>query len=146
MKNYEFLALKDNFYRIQEAIQLHNTGNHPEYDKDTLDELLDGIHEELCDACSNLAKELIYALDHYTRPEIDEDDKHYLETLFHWAIECRNYSEYPEESGLNDSYGRGNIDVIGADFYVGPCDRSSYRCFGYSQFAQLLETYELINY
>lgn len=152
MKKYEFEELRKQYWTITEAILLYDSGNHSEYDEDCLNEQLDEIHEELCDAASDIAKELINKIDRYgDRAKVkmtneDLDDIKYLNILFDMAWTCKAYSYSPKDFGLTKSYGNGVIDSVGADFYVGRCRRSEVVYFGYREFLQLLEEYELITY
>lgn len=149
MKKYEFEELRNQYCKITEAISLYDSGNHPEYNEDLLNEELDIIHEELCDAASDIAKELINKIDRYgDRAKVkmtneDLDDIKYLNILFDMAWTCKAYSYSPEDFGLTKGYGNGVIDSIGADFYVGRCRRSEGLYYGYREFLQLLEEYEL---
>lgn len=149
---HEFEELKNKYYVIAEAIELYDSGKHPEYNEDWLNEQLDSIHIELCDAVSDIAQYLIDKIDETdggAEVEVtgeDLDNIHYLNVLYDMAMDCKTYGESPEEFGLTNSYGNGVISSIGADFYVGCCKRSGYKYFGYKEFLQLLETYELITY
>ena len=138
-----FNNCKADFHRISEAIQLHNTGRHCEYDKDNLDEQLDIVHRELCDACSDFATDLI-TLVKEGHP-VGQKAKEWLTALYYWALECRDYGDNPESCELEDSYGSGRLDSIGADFYVYYGFRN-YHCYGYREFAELLENYGLLAY
>ena len=150
MKKYEFEELKNQYYTITEAIKLYDSGNHSEYDEDDLNEELDKIHIELCEAVSDIAQYLINKIDNdYNGAKVkmtkeDLDNIHYLNALYDMAADCRDYGESPEVLGLTNSYGSGLLDSIGADFYISRCRRSKYKYFGYSEFLQLLEKYELI--
>lgn len=150
MKKYEFEELKNRYYTITEAIALYDSGNHSEYDEDDLNDELDNIHVEICEAASDIAQYLINKIDNdYNGAKVemskeDLDNIHYLNSLYDWACACRDYCEEPEYFDLTKSYGSGLLDSIGADFYIGHCRRSEYKYFGYSEFLQLLEKYELI--
>jgi hypothetical protein len=139
MTNTLFENCKNDFYRISEMIQLHNTGRHCEYDKDDLDMQLDIVHEEICDVCADFAADLISML--ADGKKISKKSKEILTVLYDWAVECKDYCYLPEIYDLDDSYGNGVIDVIGADFYV-----RGKGCFGYKEFLKLLETYDLLAY
>ena len=150
MKKYEFEELKKNYYAITEAISLYDSGNHSEYDEDDLNDELDNIHVEICETASDIAQHLINKIDSEDdRAKVkmtneDLDNIHYLNALYDWACACRDFSESPEAFDLTNSYGSGLLDSIGADFYVAHCRRSEYKYFGYTEFLQLLEKYELI--
>ena len=151
MKKYEYEELKKNYCTITEAIKLYDSGNHSEYDEDELNEQLDSIHEEICDAASDIAQYLIdkiddaeYYLEEVKMTNKDLDDIKYLNSLLDMARICRDFCYKPEAFGLTNSYGNGVLNGIGADFYISHCRRSEYTSFGYDQFLQLLEKYELI--
>ena len=152
MTESEFYELKKQYCNITEAITLYDSGNHSEYDEDLLNEELDIVHEELCDAASDIAKELINKIDKYgDRAKVkmtkeDLADIEYLNALFDMAWNCKAYSYSPEDFGLTKNYGNGVIDSVGADFYVGRCRRSEGLYFGYREFLQLLDEYELTTY
>ena len=150
MNKSEFEELKKKFYTITEAILLYDSGNYSEYDEDDLNEELDNIHVEICEAASYIAQYLINKIDKYgDRSKVkmtneDLDNIHYLNDLFDMAWACKAYAYAPEDFGLTKSYGNGVIDSVGADFYVGRCRRSEGLYFGYTEFLQLLEEYELV--
>lgn len=150
MKKYEFEDLKNQYFKITEAIKLYDSGNHSEYDEDDLNDDLDNIHIELCEAAVDLAQYLINKIDSeddtakVKMTKEDLNNIHYLNSLFAMACNCKDYSYLPEEFGLTNSYGNGVIDGIGADFYIRHCRRSEYKHFGYSQFSHLLEEYRLL--
>lgn len=150
MKKYEFEDLKNQYFKITEAIKLYDSGNHSEYDEDDLNDELDNIHIELCDAVTDLAQYLINKIDSeddITKVKMTKKDLnniYYLNSLLNMAFSCKDYNYSPEEFGLTNSYGNGVIDNIGADFYIRHCRRSEYKHFGYGQFLQLLKEYELI--
>lgn len=147
MKRFEFEELKNQYCKITEAIALYDSGNHSEYDEDDLNEELDNIHVELCEAASDIAQYLINKIDKYgDRAKVKMTDKDladikYLNALFDMAWNCKAYSYSPEDFGLTNSYGNGVIDSIGADFYIHSCRRSENSYFGYREFLQLLEVY-----
>ena len=149
MNKSEFEELRKQYWTITEAILLYDSGNHSEYDEDLLNENLDEIHEDICDAASDLAKELINKIDKYgdrSKVKMTDDDLadiKYLNILFDMAWTCKAYSDSPEDFGLTKSYGNGVIDSIGADFCVGFCKKSRCFYFGYREFMYLLEEYEL---
>ena len=148
MKEFEFEELRKQYWTITEAILLYDSGNHSEYDEDALNEQLDDIHEELCDAASDIAKELINKIDSYgDRKKVkmtneDLDNIKYLNILFDMAWTCKAYSDSPEDFGLTKSYGNDN-SFADPYFYVGRCRRSKELYFGYREFLHLLEEYEL---
>lgn len=150
MKKYEFEDLKNQYFKITEAIKLYDSGNHSEYDEDDLNDELDNIHIELCDAVVDLAQYLINKIDSeddITKVKMTKKDLnniYYLNSLLDMAFNCKDYNYSPEDFGLTNSYGNGVIDNIGADFYIRHCRRSEYKHFGYGQFLQLLKEYELI--
>lgn len=150
MKKFEFEELKKRYYTITEAIELYDSGNHSEYDEDDLNEELDSIHAELCEAVSDIAQYLIDKIDETgDRAKVKMTNKdlaniHYLNALYYMALDCKTYGESPELFGLTNSYGNGVIDSIGADFYVSCCKRSECSYYGYREFLQLLEEYGLI--
>ena len=147
MKKYEFEELKKKYYTITEAIALYDSGNHSEYDEDDLNDELDNIHVELCEAVSDIAQYLINKIDDGEEVKMtkkDLADIHYLNALYDMAWTCKAYAYSPEDFGLTNSYGNGVIDSIGADFYISHCRRSEGKYFGYNEFYQLLEKYELI--
>lgn len=144
MTRNEFMELKNKFSTISEAIMLYDSGNHSEYNKDDLDKQLDDIHKVLCIATSDLAQEIIKAIDEGNA--YDSQDVEYLNALFLYCDKCRCYNEGPEMYDLKNSYGNGVIDGIGADFTVYYNDRTEYKYFGYSEFGDLLETYGIFNY
>ena len=149
MKEFEFEELRKQYWTITEAILLYDSGKHSEYDEDDLNEELDEIHAGLCDAAADLAKELINKIDRYgdrSKVKMTDDDLadiKYLNILFEMAWTCKAYAYSPEDFGLTKGYGNGVIDSIGADFYVGCCRRSEYKYYGYREFLQLLDDYEL---
>ena len=149
MKKGEFEELKKQYCTITEAIALYDSGNHSEYDEDDLNEELDEIHAEICEEASYIAQCLINKIDKEgDRAKVKMTGKdlaniHYLNALYDIALNCKAYSESPELFGLTKSYGNGVIDGIGADFYIGSCKITEKRYFGYEQFFQLLEEYEL---
>lgn len=147
MKKYEFEELKNQYCKITEAIELYDSGNHSEYDEDDLNDELDKIHVELCEAVSDIAQYLIDKIDDGEEVKMtkkDLADIHYLNALYNMACSCKDYCYEPELFDLTKSYGNGVIDGIGADFYVCSCKRGKYLSFGYREFYQLLEEYELI--
>ena len=152
MKEFEFEELRKQYWNITEAILLYDSGKHSEYDEDALNEQLDDIHEELCDAASDIAKELINKIDKYgDRKKVkmtdkDLEDIKYLNILFDMAWTCKAYAYSPEDFGLTKGYGNGVIDSVGADFYVGRCRRREDVYFGYREFLNLLDEYELTIY
>ena len=151
MNKYEFEALKKEYSKITEAIKLYDSGKHSEYNEDLLNEQLDKIHEEICDAASDIAQYLIDKID-----DAEDDGKkvkmtnkdlaniYYLNSLDYMAYKCRDYGESPEYLDLTKSYGNGYIDSIGADFYVCSRRRSEFTRYGYEEFWRLLNEYELI--
>jgi predicted nucleotide-binding protein (sugar kinase/HSP70/actin superfamily) len=141
MTRHEFIELKDRFYRVAEAISLYDSGNHPEYDKDTLDADLNAVHAELCYQASLLAQKLIRALDN--GQQVDLEEKHFLNELFIWCDNCRCYSDCSEMLDLTQDYGSGYVDPIGADFEVFE-NNTEYKFFGYREFYDLLESYTLV--
>ena len=149
MNKSEFEELKNQYCTITEAISLYDSGNHSEYNEDLLNEQLDEIHEDICEAASDLAKELINKIDKYgNRAKVKMTDKDladikYLNILFDMAWTCKAYSYSPEDFGLTKGYGNGVIDSVGADFCVGRCRRSEEIYFGYREFLQLLDEYGL---
>ena len=150
MNKYEFEALKKEYSTITEAIKLYDSGKHSEYNEDLLDEQLDKIHEEICDAASETAQYLIDKIDEkgdrakvkMTKKDLADID--YLNSLYYMACKCRDYCDEPEAFDLTTSYGNGYINSIGADFYVWSCRKSKYTRFGYGEFWQLLVEYELV--
>ena len=151
MNKYEFEALKKEYSTITEAINLYDSGKHSEYNEDLLDEQLDKIHEEICDAASEIAQYLIDKIDDaeddgvkvkMTNKDLANID--YLKSLFYMACNCRDYCDSPEHFNLTKCYGNGVINSIGVDFYVGSCKRSEYTRYGYGEFWQLLVKYELV--
>lgn len=150
MNKYEFEALKKEYSKITEAIKLYDSGKHSEYNEDLLDEQLDKIHEEICDAASDIAQYLIDKIDdaEYNEEKVKLTNKDwanidYLNSLGYMACNCRDYCEDPERFDLTKGYGNGYINSIGADFYVCSCRRSEYTRYGYREFWQLLNEYEL---
>ena len=150
MNKYEFEALKKEYSTITEAIKLYDSGKHSEYNEDLLDEQLDKIHEEICDAASETAQYLIDKIDEKgDRAKVkmtnkDLADIDYLNSLYYMACKCRDYCDEPEAFDLTKGYGNGVIDSIGADFYVWSCRKREYTRYGYEEFWQLLAEYELI--
>ena len=150
MNKYEFEALKKEYSTITEAIKLYDSGKHSEYNEDLLDEQLDKIHEEICDAASEVAQYLIDKIDEkgdiakVKMTKKDLADINYIKSLFYMACNCRDYCLSPEHFDLTKCYGNGYINSIGADFYVWSCKRSKYTRFGYGEFWQLLVKYELV--
>ena len=151
MNKYEFEALKKEYNTITEAIKLYDSGKHSEYNEDLLDEQLDKIHEEICDAASDIAQYLIDKIDDakedgekvkMTNKDLANID--YLNSLCYMACNCRDYCESPESFDLTKSYGNGYINSVGADFNVWSCRKSEYTKYGYEEFWQLLNEYELI--
>ena len=151
MNKYQFEALKKEYSKITEAIKLYDSGKHSEYNEDDLDEQLDKIHEEICDAASEIAQYLIDKIDDaeddgkkvkMTKRDLADID--YLNSLGYMACNCRDYCEEPERYDLTKSYGNGYINSIGADFYVWSCRHSEYTRYGYREFWQLLNEYGLI--
>ena len=149
MKKFEFEELKKQYCKITEAIKLYDSGNHSEYDEDDLNDDLDNIHIEICEAASDIAQYLINKIDNdYNGEEVkltakDLANIHYLNALYRMACNCKDYCYEPEAFGLTNFYGNGVLDGIGADFYIGHCRRSKYKYFGYNEFLNLLEKYEL---
>ena len=150
MKKYEFEELKKKYCTITEAIELYDSGNHSEYNKDLLDEQLDDIHTEICEAASDIAQYLINKIDgaeddgeKVKMTDKDLDNINYLNTLLDMACDCRAYGYSPEVFSLTKSYGNDN-SFADLEFYIGRCKRSEYEYFGYREFLQLLEEYELI--
>ena len=151
MNKYEFEALKKEYSKITEAIKLYDSGKHSEYNEDSLDEQLDKIHEEICDAASDIAQYLIDKIDDaedngekvkMTKKDLANID--YLNSLCYMACKCRDYCESPEEYlGLTKSYGNGYINSVGADFNVWSRRKSEYTKYGYEEFWRLLNEYEL---
>ena len=151
MNKYQFEALKKEYSTVTEAIKLYDSGKHSEYNKDLLDEQLDKIHEEICDAASEIAQYLIDKIDEKgDRAKVKMTNRDwanikYLNSLGYMACKCRDHCESPEEYlGLTKSYGNGYIDSIGADFYVWSCRKQEYTRYGYKEFYQLLDEYGLI--
>ena len=150
MNKYEFEALKKEYSKITEAIKLYDSGKHSEYNEDLLDEQLDKIHEEICDAASEIAQYLIDKIDEKgDRAKVKMTNKDlanikYLNSLGYMACKCRDYCESPEYLGLTKGYGNGYINSIGADFYVWSCRKQEYTRYGYKEFYQLLDEYGLI--
>ena len=152
MNKYEFEALKKEYSTITEAIKLYDSGKHSEYNEDLLNEQLDKIHEEICDAASDIAQYLIDKIDDAEEngEKVKMTNKDwvnikYLNSLGYMACICRDHCESPEEYlGLTKSYGNGYINSIGADFYVWSCRKKEYTRYGYKEFYQLLEEYGLI--
>lgn len=143
----EFEELKNQYYAIIEAIELYDSGNHSEYNEEWLNYQLDSVHMDICDAASDMAQYLIYKIDNGEKLETtgeDLDNIRYLNVLYNMAASCKVLGEEPEAFELNNTYGNGVIDSIGADFYVFYCKRSEYSFYGYSEFFQLLEEYGLI--
>jgi len=58
MKKEEYFDLKSKFCAIEEKIYLFDSGEHDEYDYDSLCDELDRVHEELCFAVSKLSQKL----------------------------------------------------------------------------------------
>lgn len=151
MNRFEFEKLEKQCFKITAAIILYDSGKHSEYNEDLLDEQLDKIHEEICDAASDIAQYLIDKIDDaedYGKTVImtnkDLDNIDYLNSLSNMACICRDFGESPEAFGLTKSYGNGYIDSVGADFYVCSRRRSEYTIYGYEEFWQLLNEYGLI--
>lgn len=143
----DFEELKNEYYTITEAIELYDSGKHPEYNEEWLNYQLDSVHMDLCDAASDIAQYFIYKIDNGAKIEKtgeDLDNIRYLNILFDMAWACKAYAYSPEDFGLTKSYGNGVIDSIGADFYVFYCKRREESYFGYREFLQLLEEYGLI--
>ena len=145
----EFEELKNEYYYITEAIELYDSGNHPEYgyNEEWLNYQLDSVHMDLCDAASDIAQYFIYKIDNGEKLEKtgeDLDNIRYLNFLYDMAASCKVLGEAPEAFELNNCYGNGVVDSIGADFYVFYCKRREESYFGYSEFFQLLEEYGLI--
>lgn len=150
MKKYEIEELKNQYCKITEAIELYDSGNHSEYDKDCLDEQLDDIHFKICESASDIAQYLINKIDdaeengeEVKMTDKDLDNIKYLNFLLDLSIDCRTYDDSPEVFGLTQSYGNDNC-ACDPDFYVGLCRRSKDVCFGLRGFLNLLEEYELI--
>ena len=149
MKAYEFEDLKNRYYAITEAIELYDSGNHSEYNKDDLDQELDDIHAEICEAASTIAQYLINKIDNdYNGVKVEMTDKdldniHYLNFLLDMVCDCRTYGYSPEVFGLTKSYGNDN-SMCDPEFYVWKCRRSEDKYFNYRGFLDLLEKYELI--
>ena len=152
MTEFEFYELKKQYCKITEAITLYDSGNHSEYNEDLLNEQLDEIHEEICEAASDIAQYLINKIDKYgdrakvkmTKEDLADID--YLNALFDMAWNCKAFGDTPEDFGLTKSYGNGVIDSAGADFYVGRCRGREEVYFCYREFLQLLDEYELTTY
>lgn len=115
MTTNNFRTLLDDYYRIEEAIILYDSGTHPEYDYERLCEALDDIHETLCYECSQLASKLIN--EHKEQKTASNEEIHFLNVLFDKALMCKEFAD-PECSGLNNEYGSGLITCHGTDFYV----------------------------
>ena len=148
MKEYEFEELRKKYWTITEAIELYGSGNHSEYNKDCLDEELDTIHEEICEAASTIAQYLINKIDNKDYGEVEMTDKDldnikYLNILLDMVWDCRAYGYSPEALGLTKSYGNDN-SMCDPEFYVWKCRRSEDKYFNYRGFLDLLEKYELI--
>ena len=147
MKKYEFEELKKQYCKITEAISLYDSGNHSEYNKDCLDQELDNIHSDICNAASDIAQYLINKIDNEVKmTDKDLDNIKYLNILLDMAWNCRAYCDSPELFGLTKSYGEGISNSAVDDFYIYSCKRSEYEytTFDYREFLQLLEDYELI--
>ena len=152
MNKSEFEELKNRYWNITEAIELYDSGNHSEYNEDDLNEELDIIHEDICEAASDIAQYLINKIDKYgdrakvkmTKEDLDNID--YLNALFDMAWNCKAYCDTPKDFGLTKSYGNGVIDSVGEDFYVFSYKRDDGLYFCYRDFLQLLEEYELTTY
>ena len=153
MKKYEFEELKKKYYTITEAISLYDSGNHSEYNKDCLDQELDDIQADICNAASDIAQYLINKIDdaEYDGKKVKMTDKDldnikYLNSLLEMAWYCKAYADTPEAFDLTKSYGSGILNSASADFYIGSCKRSEYEYsdFGYREFLHVLEEYELI--
>ena len=150
MNKYEFEALKKEYSIITEAIKLYDSGKHSEYNEDLLDEQLDKIHEEICDAASEIAQYLIDKIDDAEKDGAkvkmtnkDLNNICYLNSLYFMACNCRDYCESPEHFDLTKCYGNGYINSIGADFNVWSRRKIEYTIYGYGGFWQLLVEYEL---
>ena len=113
MKKYEFEELKNQYYTITEAIKLYDSGNHSEYDEDDLNEELDNIHVEICEAASDIAQYLINKIDNdYNGEEVKMTDK--------------DFESYWQKNRLqilkhNDSYNKatqGYKMTSGADYLL----------------------------
>ena len=139
MTTREFDELMNTYAKVCEAIQLFETGNHSEYNKEDLDEQLDDIHRDMCRAASELAQEIIEAID--AGKTYSQKDVEYLNTLFCYCEECYDLCYTPELFDYNESYGNGVIDNIGADFDVIHNERTEYKHFSYSGFYNLLNVY-----
>ena len=152
MNKSEFEELKNRYWNITEAIELYDSGNHSEYNEDCLNVDLDIVHEDICEAVSDIAQYLINKIDKYgDRAKVkmtDEDlaNIDYLNALFDMAWNCKAYGDTPEDFGLTKSYGSGYIDSIGTDFYIGRCRRREEVYFCYRDFLQLLDEYGLTTY
>lgn len=151
MNKYEFEALKKEYSTVTEAIKRYDSGKRLLYSEYLLDDQLDRIHEEICDAASDIAQYLIDKIDDaedngekVKMTKKDLANIEYLNSLIYMACTCRDYCEEPERFGLNISYGNGYINSIGADFYVCSCRHSEYTRYCYGGFYKLLEEYELI--
>ena len=151
MTKFEFVELKKKYSTVTEAIKLYDSGNHSEYNEDLLNEQLDKIHEEICDAASEIAQYLIDKIDDaedngekVKMTNKDWDNICYLERLGYMACNCRDHYYDPERFDLTKSYGNGYINSIGADFYVCSRRHSEYTRYGYRDFWLLLNEYELI--
>lgn len=150
MTKFEFEELKKKYRTITEAIKRYDSGKRLLYSEYLLDEQLDKIHEEICDAASDIAQYLIDKIDDaedngekvkMTNKDLANID--YLNSLFYMACICRDYFEEPERYDLTISYGNGYLNSVGADFYVCSCRHSEYTRYGYAEFYKLLEEYEL---
>lgn len=140
MKRYEFIELCDKYHKVEEAIYLYDSGRHPEYNKEILDETLDDVHKELCYQVSLLAQKLIRAIDN--GETINPEEKDFLNSLYIFCDNCRCFCDCPDMFDLTHEYGNGLIDSIGADFEVLE-NNTPYKFFGYREFYELLENYNL---
>lgn len=149
MKQNTYSNLKNKFYSILEAIKLYDSGRHPEYNKDALDTELDEVHYELCDAASEATQVVVDLIDTHGRKVLNlksikriADQAAFLADL---CRDCYNLCYEPDCFDLNDNYGNGVVDSIGADFCV-DCKRSKTHYLGYNAFFNLLEDYEIYQY
>lgn len=132
MTNEKYTALCNEYNRVTEAIALFDSGNHPEYDKETLDRELDNIHKEICEAVSELMTELVNI-----RAEANFDNLVHLNVLFRCAENCKDYQD-GWNFLLENDYGNGYIDSIGADFYI-IWDHHGAHSYGYREFFKVME-------
>lgn len=150
MKEFEFEELRKKYWTITEAISLYDSGNHSEYNEDCLNDQLDEVHAEICEAATDIAQYLINKIDDaedcgekVKMTNEDLDNIKYLNILLDMAWNCRAYGYSPELFGLTKNYGNDN-SFADPEFGIGRCKRSGYFSFGYREFLQLLEDYGLI--